>query len=78
MIAPVGEKLLFEHTKFSATRGGGITHPYHPHPVSATGPTTIGVSFGGCAKAEWWTPLCTDMPQAGFVRLTPAEPDINM
>ena len=23
MIAPVGEKLLFEHTKFSATRGGG-------------------------------------------------------
>ena len=24
MIAPVGEKLLFEHTKFSATRGGGV------------------------------------------------------
>ena len=23
VIAPVGEKLLFEHTKFSATRGGG-------------------------------------------------------
>ena len=36
MIAPVGEKLLFEHTKFSATRGGG-DHPYHHHPpVSAT------------------------------------------
>ena len=37
MIAPVGEKLLFEHTKFSATRGGG-DHPYHhpPPPVSAT------------------------------------------
>ena len=37
VIAPVGEKLLFEHTKFSATRGGG-DHPYHP-PVSATGDT---------------------------------------
>ena len=39
VIAPVGEKLLFEHTKFSATRGGG-DHPYHhphpPTPVSAT------------------------------------------
>ena len=30
VIAPVGEKLLFEHTKFSATRGGD--HPYHPPP----------------------------------------------
>ena len=30
VIAPVGEKLLFEHTKFSATRGDD--HPYHHHP----------------------------------------------
>ena len=35
MIAPVGEKLLFEHTKFPATRGGGgvitpTTHPLDP------------------------------------------------
>ena len=29
VIAPVGEKLLFEHTKFSATREGG-DHPYPP------------------------------------------------
>ena len=36
VIAPVGEKLLFEHTKFSATRGGGGDHPYPPPPVSAT------------------------------------------
>ena len=34
MIAPVGEKLLFEHTKFSATRGGDL--PRHHHPGSAT------------------------------------------
>ena len=33
VIAPVGEKLLFEHTKFSATRGGG---GWSPPPVSAT------------------------------------------
>ena len=33
VIAPVGEKLLFEHTKFSATRGGGGDHPYHHHPL---------------------------------------------
>ena len=31
MIAPVGEKLLIEHTKFSATRGGD--HPYPPPPL---------------------------------------------
>ena len=30
MIAPVGEKLLFEHTTFSATKGGGGDHPYPP------------------------------------------------
>ena len=30
VIAPVGEKLLFEHTQFSATRGGGGDHPYYP------------------------------------------------
>ena len=35
MIAPVGEKLLFEHTTFSATRGLVGDHPYHP-PGSAT------------------------------------------
>ena len=35
VIAPVGEKLLFEHTKFSATRGGVITPTTTP-PVSAT------------------------------------------
>ena len=33
VIAPVGEKLLFEHTKFSATRGGWSPLP---PPVSAT------------------------------------------
>ena len=32
VIAPVGEKLLFEHTKFSATRGGGWS-PLPPHPL---------------------------------------------
>ena len=31
VIAPVGEKLLFEHIKFSATGGGD--HPYHPPPL---------------------------------------------
>ena len=31
VIAPVGEKFLFEHTKFSATRGGD--HPYHHPPM---------------------------------------------
>ena len=35
MIAPVGEKLLFEHTKFSAIRGGGVITP-PPPPGSAT------------------------------------------
>ena len=30
VIAPIGEKLLFEHTKFSATRGGVITPTTHP------------------------------------------------
>ena len=35
-IAPVGEKLLFEHTKFSATRGVGVITPTTPPPGSAT------------------------------------------
>ena len=35
VIAPVGEKLLFEHTKFSATKGGWSPLPHTP-PVSAT------------------------------------------
>ena len=30
VIAPVGEKLLFEHTKFSAIRGGGVITPPPP------------------------------------------------
>ena len=34
VIAPVGEKLLFEHTKFSATMGGDL--PRHHPPGSAT------------------------------------------
>ena len=34
VIAPVGEKLLFEHTKFSATRG--VITPTTTTPVSAT------------------------------------------
>ena len=37
VIAPVGEKLLFGHTKFSATRGGGDPTLPPPPPVSATG-----------------------------------------
>ena len=30
VIAPVGEKLLFEHTTFSATRGVGVITPTTP------------------------------------------------
>ena len=33
MIAPVGEKLLFERNKISATRGGGGDLPCHPPPL---------------------------------------------
>ena len=33
VIAPVGEKLLFEHTQFSATRGGGVITPTPPPPL---------------------------------------------
>ena len=37
VIAPVGETLLFEHNKISATRGGGVGDlPCHHHPGSAT------------------------------------------
>ena len=32
VIAPVAEKLLFEHTQISATRGGGVIYPVHPPP----------------------------------------------
>ena len=32
VIAPVGEKLLFEHTIISATRGGGVIYPAPPPP----------------------------------------------
>ena len=47
VIAPVGEKLLFEHTTFSATRGGD--HPYHPTPpVSATAYTCTYVCILSC------------------------------
>ena len=39
VIAPVGEKLLFEHTKFSATRGGS---PLPPHQIYRSSPVTEG------------------------------------
>ena len=52
MIAPVGEKLLFEHTKFSATRGGD--HPYPPPCIRHCSRLTKRKGGGARGGAWWW------------------------
>ena len=52
MIAPVGEKLLFEHNKISATRGGGDL-PCHPPPPPDP-PLTYSLYL--CTVAEDYKP----------------------